>query len=203
MADIRKRLPENVEGEFFVDSTCIDCDACRQLAPESYAEGIEHSYVSAQPFSPESRRKALRALLACPTGSIGTLGVNNSKSVMHDFPLHIEGGVYYCGFNSRKSYGGNSYFIAHPQGNWLVDSPKYLPHLARKFEEMGGIRYISLTNRDDVADANLFAKRFGAKRIIHRYELSSQPDAEIVIEGDASFQLSQEFQAIPTFGHTK
>src|SRR5437867_398111 len=146
MADTRKRLPENVPGTFFVDSTCIDCDACRQLAPESFTEGNAHSYVYRQPLSQETERKALRALLACPTGSIGTVGINNAKSVMDDFPLHIEDGVYYCGFNSPKSFGGSSYFITHLEGNWLIDSPKYLPHVVRKFEELGGIRYIFLTH---------------------------------------------------------
>ena len=30
MANPKKRVPQNVPGDFFVDSTCIDCDACRQ-----------------------------------------------------------------------------------------------------------------------------------------------------------------------------
>ena len=42
------------------------------------------------------------------------------------------GTVYYCGFNSPKSFGGNSYFIEHPEGNWLVDSPKFLPQLVKR-----------------------------------------------------------------------
>jgi ferredoxin len=29
MANPGRRVPENVPGDFFVDSTCIDCDACR------------------------------------------------------------------------------------------------------------------------------------------------------------------------------
>ena len=33
MANVKKRVRENVPGDFFVDSTCIDCDACRQIAP--------------------------------------------------------------------------------------------------------------------------------------------------------------------------
>ena len=33
MANPRKRVPENVPGDFFVDSTCIDCDACRPECP--------------------------------------------------------------------------------------------------------------------------------------------------------------------------
>lgn len=203
MADIKKRLPYNVEGEFFVDSTCIDCDACRQLAPETFADSGDYSLVYAQPQTEEARRQAMRALLACPTGSIGTLHKNNAKEVMDDFPLHIEAGVYYSGFNSPKSYGGNSYFVQHPEGNWLVDSPKYLPHLVRRFAALGGIKYIFLTHRDDVAEAHKYAQQFRSQRIIHRAELAAQPDAEIVIEGHDPVPLLPEFLIIPTPGHTR
>jgi len=167
MADVKKRVPENVAGEFFVDSTCIDCDTCRQLAPGIFEDAGNTSFVQAQPQTPAQTRDATLALLACPTGSIGTLHPNLSSEVMGDFPFPIEEGVFYCGFNSPKSFGGNSYFIQHPQGNWLVDSPKFLPHLARKFGEMGGIRYIFLTHQDDVADAAKYAEKFGSQRIIH------------------------------------
>ena len=39
MANPRKRVPENAPGDFFVDSTCIDCDTCRQIAPRVFGEG--------------------------------------------------------------------------------------------------------------------------------------------------------------------
>ena len=203
MADRKKRLAENVAGEFFVDSTCIDCDTCRQLAPATFAQGSEYSFVFAQPQTGPAQREAARALLACPTGSIGTLHRNNSKEVRADFPLHLEDGVYYPGFNSAKWFGGNSYLVRHPEGNWLVDSPKYLPYLVRRFEEMGGISYIFLTHRDDVADAARYAEHFGSRRIIHRDELAAQPGAEIVLEGNETVELAPEFVAIPTPGHTR
>ena len=38
MANPRKCVPENVAGDFFVDTTCINCDACRQIAPAVFAE---------------------------------------------------------------------------------------------------------------------------------------------------------------------
>lgn len=202
MANMKKRLPNNVEGEFFVDATCINCDACRQLAPETFNEYGDYSFVYAQPRTEEEGRKALRALLACPTGSIGTTGKNESKVVMDDFPLQLEDEVYYCGFNSPKSYGGNSYFEKHSEGNWLIDSPEYLPHLIRKFEELGGIRYIFLTHRDDVAEASRYAAKFSSKRIIHRLELSAQPEAEMVLDGSKPSKLFPEFLVIPTPGHT-
>jgi glyoxylase-like metal-dependent hydrolase (beta-lactamase superfamily II)/ferredoxin len=203
MANLKNRFPENAPGEFFVDSTCIDCDACRQLAPETFEDAGEYSFVYAQPHTTEQWHKALRALLACPTGSIGTVHANNAKEMMADFPLHLEDAVYYTGFNSPKSYGGNSYFVRHPTGNWLIDSPKYLPHLVRRFEELGGLRYIFLTHRDDVAEAHKYANRFEGQRVIHRAELSAQPDAEIVIEGHEPVELSPGFLIIPTPGHTR
>jgi glyoxylase-like metal-dependent hydrolase (beta-lactamase superfamily II)/ferredoxin len=203
MASLAKLLPENVPGEFFVDSTCIDCDTCRQLAPHTFGETGEFSFVKEQPADEAQARDALRALVACPTGSIGTRGVSRAKEVLHDFPLHIESDVYYCGFNSPKSFGGNSYFIRHPAGNWLIDSPKFLPQLVKKFEELGGLAYIFLTHQDDVADAHRYAAHFGARRIIHRAELDSQPGAEWILEGDNPVELAPGFVAIPTPGHTR
>jgi glyoxylase-like metal-dependent hydrolase (beta-lactamase superfamily II) len=203
MANPRKRVPENVPGDFFVDSTCIDCDACRQIAPATSGEAAATSFVKAQPVSPADRRQALRALLACPTGSIGCLGDDNVKAVMTDFPLPVEEPVYYCGYNSPKSYGGNSYFLRYPAGNWLIDAPKFVTPLVRRLEEMGGIRHIFLSHRDDVADAERFAEHFHSHRIIHRDELSAQPGAEVVLEGPGPWQLAPGFLAIATPGHTK
>src|ERR1700758_3083407 len=108
MANPKKRVPENLPGDFFVDSTCIDCDACRQIAPAVFGEGPTTSFVKKQPSGPSERRQALQALLACPTGSIGCLGDDDPRTAMEDFPLRIEEPVYYCGYNSPKSYGGNS-----------------------------------------------------------------------------------------------
>jgi glyoxylase-like metal-dependent hydrolase (beta-lactamase superfamily II)/ferredoxin len=203
MANQKKRVPENVPSEFFVDSTCIDCDACRQIAPSVFGEAVETSFVKAQPKSSAERRQVLQALLACPTGSIGCLGDDDVKAVMHDFPLVIEEPVFYCGFNSPKSYGGNSYFVQHAAGNWLIDSPKYVTPLVKRLEALGGIANIFLTHRDDVADAGRYAEHFGSRRFIHRAELSSQPNAEVVLDGNEPLELAPGFLAIPTPGHTE
>jgi glyoxylase-like metal-dependent hydrolase (beta-lactamase superfamily II)/ferredoxin len=203
MADRRRAVAENVPGDFFVDDTCIDCDACRQLAPEVFADAGAYSFVHAQPRTREVERSALRALLACPTGSIGTLHPERTREARADFPMPLEGGVSYCGFNSPKSFGGNSYFVERPGGNWLIDSPKYLPPLVEQFEQRGGIAHIFLTHRDDVAEAEKYATRFSSRRIIHRKELASQPAAEIVIDGFDPVELAPGFLAIPTPGHTR
>ena len=121
---------------------------------------------------------------------------------MADFPMSIEPPVYYCGFNSQKSFGGNSYFVQRSDGNWLVDSPKFLPQLVRQFASLGGISNIFLTHQDDVADADRYAAHFGSRRFIHRNELSSQPGAEVVLDGHEALELAPGFTAIPTPGHT-
>jgi glyoxylase-like metal-dependent hydrolase (beta-lactamase superfamily II) len=147
-----------------------------------------------QPRDGEEARAAYRALVACPTGSIGAGDKAASRSAVDEFPMRLAAGVSYCGFNSPKSFGGNSYFVEHPAGNWLVDAPRFVEPLARRLAERGGVRYIFLTHRDDVADAARYAERFGAERIIHRLELAAQPDAERVIEGR---------EPIPTPWHTR
>src|SRR5947207_4219591 len=106
MANLAKSLAANVAGEWFVDSTCIDCDTCGQLVPVVFGEADGFSFVKSQPRSDEERA-AVHALLSCPTGSIGARGSHMAKSAMSDFPLLIDGDVYYCGFTSPKSYGGS------------------------------------------------------------------------------------------------
>ncbi|HEX5444921.1 MAG TPA: MBL fold metallo-hydrolase [Pirellulales bacterium] len=203
MANPNRRVPENVAGDFFVDATCIDCDACRQIAPAVFGEAPDTSFVKAQPASHIDRRDALRAMLACPTGSIGCLGNDDVKSVMNDFPLAVEPPVFYCGYNSPKSFGGNSYFVRQAGGNWLIDAPKFVRPLVRRLESLGGVGNIFLTHRDDVADAARYAAHFQSRRIIHRAELAAQPDAELVLDGAGPWNLGQNFLAIATPGHTK
>lgn len=215
MANPKERYSDNVEGQFFVDRTCINCDTCRQLAQQIFSETSDHSFVYNQPETADQERAATRALLCCPTGSIGTFGPNQAKEAMNELPLELAAGVYYCGFNSPKSYGGNSYFIAHKDGNWLIDSPKFLPHLVKRFEQMGGIRYIFLSHRDDIADAAKYATAFNAKRIVHLDDADSAPGSEIVLDIQSAqavdSNLNSQFQSdlgeqltiIPTPGHTK
>jgi glyoxylase-like metal-dependent hydrolase (beta-lactamase superfamily II)/ferredoxin len=203
LADPNKRLSTNVPGDFFVDATCINCDTCRQLAPDVFGERSDRSCVKDQPAGKADVRAATQALLACPTGSIGNMGKNIAREVMGDFPMFIDGDVYYCGFNSPKSFGGNSYFIKHDAGNWLVDAPKFLPQLVERFREFGGVSTIFLTHRDDVADADQYALEFGAKRIIHEEDATAQRDAEIKLTGYDTRTFGDDFVIIPTPGHTR
>ncbi|MGA9996600.1 MAG: ferredoxin [Pyrinomonadaceae bacterium] len=76
MPDRNDRLPENVPGTFYVDSTCIDCDVCRDTAPENFTRDDEHQYsfVYKQPENAEESAQCEEALGACPVEAIGNDG---------------------------------------------------------------------------------------------------------------------------------
>ncbi|WP_047150345.1 MBL fold metallo-hydrolase [Aneurinibacillus tyrosinisolvens] len=201
--DANRRLNTNVPGNYYVTSSCINCDQCRQLSPDVFAEVGHASAVVKQPETAGEARQAFHALFACPTGAIGSENKEGLQAAGQDFPLPIAEEVYYCGFTSRHSYGSSSYLIVHPEGNWMVDAPRWAPQLAKRIEEMGGIQYILLTHRDDVADAEKYAAKFGAQRIIHVLEKSAQPDAEHLIEGTELVEWQPDFRIIPVPGHTR
>ncbi|HEU4384760.1 MAG TPA: ferredoxin [Anaeromyxobacteraceae bacterium] len=56
------------------DDTCVACDTYRRIAPATFGGGEDdRSFLRLQPGSPEERRRALMALVACPTTSTGSL----------------------------------------------------------------------------------------------------------------------------------
>jgi ferredoxin len=73
MADKSNRLPDNASGKWYVDNTCIDCDACRQVAPNNFSRNDEagYSYVSKQPETDEELQQCQEAKEACPVEAIG------------------------------------------------------------------------------------------------------------------------------------
>lgn len=73
MADIELKLAENVEGRYFVDSECIDCDACREAAPDNFTRQQEegYSYVYKQPENQEEEESCVKAMEGCPVDAIG------------------------------------------------------------------------------------------------------------------------------------
>src|SRR5216683_1952879 len=206
MANLQRRLPENVPGDFFVDSTCIDCDTCSQLAPTVFRDHGEQCSVYHQPETDAETRLAMMALVACPTGSIGTTKKHNARLGIDAFPSLVAENVYFCGFTSESSFGAWSYLIVRPEsdgGNLLIDSPRFATHLVRRIAEMGGVRQMLLTHRDDVADHKLFAKKFGCQRIMHAEDGAEGLGIERIIDGEKDALLDNDLVAIPTPGHTR
>jgi glyoxylase-like metal-dependent hydrolase (beta-lactamase superfamily II)/ferredoxin len=206
MANAALRLPENVPGDFFVDSTCIDCDACRQIAPRTFAEDGDTSIVHQQPSGAEETRRAMMALVACPTASIGTTQHHDAHIGIDAFPELIADNVYFCGFTAESSFGAWSYLIVRPEvdgGNVLIDSPRFATQLIKRIDARGGVRKMFLTHKDDVADHRRFAERFNCERIMHADDGASRLGIEHIIDGDAPRQLDPDLVAIPVPGHTR
>src|SRR5918997_4030053 len=207
MAKASRRLRENVPGDFYVDDSCIDCDACRQIAPETFRDHGDQSSVFRQPGTDAEVRRALMALVACPTSSIGTArGKYDARAGAEAFPELLSENVYYCGFNAESSFGAWSYLIARPGaegGNVLVDSPRYSSRLVKRFDALGGVRTMFLTHRDDVADHERYARRFGFRRVMHADDGAARFGVEHVVEGPAAVKLDDDLIVIPVPGHTR
>src|SRR6476659_2226263 len=111
MAQLALKLADNVDGDFFVDSTCIDCDACRQIAPAVFHDSGDQSTVFHQPETDEELLAAQKALISCPTASIGTASKHDMTRALASLPEHVAEDVWRGGYTSESSYGAFSYLI--------------------------------------------------------------------------------------------
>ena len=61
---------------FYVDTQCIDCDVCRETAPNNFdrMEDGGYSYISKQPENEEEAEQCVEAIEACPVEAIGDDG---------------------------------------------------------------------------------------------------------------------------------
>src|SRR5215218_11170969 len=76
MADAAHKYPENIQGKYYVDDQCIDCDLCRETAPANFTRNDDggHSYVHKQPETPEEEALSKEAMKGCPGEAIGSDG---------------------------------------------------------------------------------------------------------------------------------
>ena len=76
MADKEDRYPDNALGTYYVDEQCIDCDLCRQVAPDNFTRNEDegYSFVYNQPSTPEEEELCTEALEGCPVEAIGDDG---------------------------------------------------------------------------------------------------------------------------------
>jgi ferredoxin len=76
MADAANKYPENVAGKYYVDNQCIDCDLCRETAPDNYKRNDDggYSFVYKQPTTPDEEARCKEAKEGCPVEAIGDNG---------------------------------------------------------------------------------------------------------------------------------
>ena len=80
MAVFANRYSDNVPGKFYVDDQCIDCDLCRETAPDNFTRNEDggYSYVFKQPVTPDEEALCKEAMEGCPVEAIGNDGVQAS-----------------------------------------------------------------------------------------------------------------------------
>jgi glyoxylase-like metal-dependent hydrolase (beta-lactamase superfamily II)/ferredoxin len=205
MATLHRKRAENINGNFYVDSSCIDCDTCRWMASGVFNRQSSMSAVYHQPHTQAEHLLAMQALLSCPTASIGTVAKpTDIKQVQQTFPLLLADHVYHCGYHAEASFGAASYFIQRPEGNILIDSPRFTPSLVKRLEQLGGVKYLYLTHQDDVADHQKYHQHFNCDRILHLDDVKpSTQEVELKLSGFEAVQLAPDLTIIPVPGHTK
>ena len=107
-------------------------------------------------------------------------------------------GIYHLAYHSQRSYGATPYLISLSRDcgddsvtvNVMVDSPRWSAPLADRLEAMGGVHVIFLTHRDDVADHDRWAERFGAQRVMHALDVGAKTkDVEHKLRGSGPWAL--------------
>lgn len=203
MAKYADRLAANVDGALFVDKNCIDCTTCRWIAPKLFSATGGYSRVYRQPEADADWTDAARALIACPTGAIGSRDKSRPELGSEPYPELVQDNVYYCGYHSPASFGAASYLIRTDDGNVLVDSPRFASRLVKRIEALGGVKTMFLTHRDDVADHEKFAAHFGCTRILHADDIGAGTRAvERQLTGAEPISIGAGLTVIPVPGHT-
>src|SRR5713101_2364610 len=101
MAKLSERNPASAPGDWYIDRRCIDCGASRELAPGLIVHRKGKSVFARQPANEDEERAAWRAVLVCPTASVGT---GSHRAQPPDlFPQELAPGLYRCGYNAESS----------------------------------------------------------------------------------------------------
>ena len=202
MARTDLRHDDNAAGDWFVDTRCIDCGTCRDIAPALFGTAAGCSVVVRQPATAESGAAWLAAQ-ACPTNSIGTLSRQGRPGRLYPREIAAGAGVFDLGYCSPESFGASAWLVCRPEGNVMIDSPRFTEALAAPIDAMGGLAHLVLTHRDDVADAERWAGRFGSRVWIHEADRQAAPYATDLFQGERAAVVPPGLVAIPTPGHTR
>ena len=76
MANRDDKVGEGIEGRYYIDTQCIDCNLCIDTAPKNFAHNEEagYAFVSKQPEGDEEEGQCKEAKESCPVDAIGDDG---------------------------------------------------------------------------------------------------------------------------------
>ena len=78
MASKEDKYEDNAAGKYYCDTECIDCDLCRETAPDNFTRNDDggYSYLYKQPENEEEETLCQEALDGCPVEAIGNDGAD-------------------------------------------------------------------------------------------------------------------------------
>ncbi|MFF7470285.1 4Fe-4S domain-containing protein [Streptomyces sp. NPDC008092] len=222
---------EHVEHGWRVDGRCTNCDVARQLAPGLVGEVAGRSAVLRQPRDAAETARLHAAAHACPTRSVRPPD-GRTDPARDPFPMPLDdigtgtgsgtdsesgsgtgtdsesgsgsGSVLLCGHNSPHTAGANSYLLRRPDGtSMMIDTPRWSPALAARYEAPGPVTDVLLTHRDHAVHGRRYADGFGARLWIHEGDLDAAPDADRVLRGTEPAGIADGVLAVPFPGHTR
>ena len=79
MAEKENKYEDNAAGKYYCDEECIDCDLCRETAPENFKRNEDggYSFVYKQPENEEEDALCVEAMEGCPVEAIGSDGADD------------------------------------------------------------------------------------------------------------------------------
>jgi glyoxylase-like metal-dependent hydrolase (beta-lactamase superfamily II) len=133
-------------------------------------------------------------------GSRSKAGVAEAARAL---PVEVAPGVLRCGWAAESSFGASAWLVLRPDGNVLVDSPRFSRPLLERLRSLGGVRRMFLTHRDDVADHARWREALGCERILHEADVTrGTAGVEVRVAGRELAPLGPGLVAVPVPGHT-
>ena len=78
MATKEDKYEDNAAGKYYCDTECIDCDLCRETAPDNFTRNDDggYSFLYKQPENEEEEALCQEAMEGCPVEAIGNDGAD-------------------------------------------------------------------------------------------------------------------------------
>lgn len=124
----------SISATVTIDSNlCIGCKACTWICPRSFNMRGFKAQVQNQPLDISDHIMTYAASLSCPVDAISSSSnfsfIPNYFPDGMIFPAMIEEdllpNVYHLGYHSLDTFGASSYFLQRPNGNVMIDCPRY------------------------------------------------------------------------------
>lgn len=127
--------------------------------------------------------------------------------VQRHFPIPLDPeslpNVYHLGYHQRES-SSMPYLIVRPEGNIMIDLPRFNGRLAAQIDALGGVAYMIITHMSAADQHDYWQAYFPTcKRVVHRFDRRRDLfDAEVVLNGRGPWTLSKDINIVHLPGQT-